>query len=162
VRKFVNYSLLVITLALGACGFTPMYEENRKLQDKMLEIYIAPIEGTDGIDLRNHLVSKWNTNNSPDTKYKLVVKLNKPATVYKALQRSGDATWEEVRMTASWTLSEKSKIITKSSESASESYTFVTDLVSANASKNSAIQNAIKIISDNIELKVNAKLKNEN
>jgi hypothetical protein len=147
---------------LGGCGFTPMYEENRKLQDKMLEIYIAPIEGTDGIDLRNHLISKWNTKNLPDSKYKLDVKLNKPTTVFKALQRTGDATWEEVRMTASWTLSEKAKVITKSSESASESYTFVSDLVSANASKTSAMQNAIKIISDSIELKVNAKLKNEN
>ena len=158
----VCYTLLfALCSLLYACGFSPVYSDNSKLENKLTDIYIAPISGTNGIDLRNHLILAWNTSNSESSKYKLSVKLNKPSTTYKALQRSGDATWEEVKMTASWTLSEGQKVISKSSESASESYTFVSDFISANASKTTAIQNTIKSIADKIEIKVNAKLKSE-
>jgi hypothetical protein len=136
-----------------------MYSDNQKLQDEVSDIYIAPIAGTNGIDLRNYLILGWNTPNNPDAKYRLSVSLNEPATIYKGLQRSGDATWEEIRINASWTLSAGKKVIIRSSESASESYAFVSDLVSANASKISATNNAIRQISERIEAKVNAKLK---
>jgi hypothetical protein len=102
----------------------------------------------------------WRTPNNPGAKYVLRVMLYEPVTVYKGLRRSGDATWEEVRMTAMWSLSDGERVIAKSTESAAESYTFVADLVSANAAKISAEQNAIRSIGDKIEQKVNAKVKN--
>ncbi|MDR2268659.1 MAG: hypothetical protein LBD94_00565 [Rickettsiales bacterium] len=144
---------------LSACGWSPMYSDNLILQNRVADIYIAPIAGTNGIDLRNSLILSWNTSNDKSAKYRLSVKLNEPQTIYKALQRSGDATWDEVRITASWTLSEGENIIAKSSETASESYAFVSDLVSASASKTSAIEHAIHSVAEKIELKVNAKLK---
>lgn len=152
----IHYSIFIM---LAACGFTPMYKDNSALQAEISDIYIAPIAGTNGIELRNFLILSWNTDNNPGAKYTLKVKLYDPTTTYKGLQRSGDATWEEVRVVADWTLSSDDKIIVKSSETASESYTFVSDLVSANASRTSATQNAIQTIGANIEMKINAKLK---
>jgi hypothetical protein len=146
-------------LSLAGCGFAPMYSDNAALQKELEDIYIAPIAGTNGIDLRNRLILAWNTANDKSAKYRLSVKLSDPETIYKGLQRSGDATWEEVRIKASWELKSGDDTIAKSSEAASESYTFVSDLVSANASKTSAIGNAIQEIGNKIELKVNAKLK---
>ncbi|MDR3208336.1 MAG: hypothetical protein LBT45_00635 [Rickettsiales bacterium] len=146
-------------LLLSSCGFSPMYSDNAALQKELADIYIAPIAGTNGIGLRNRLILAWNTANETAAKYHLSVKLNEPETIYKGLQRSGDATWEEVRIRAAWELKSGGKTIAKSSETASESYTFVSDLVSANASKISAIDNAIQEIGNQIELKVNAKLK---
>jgi len=146
--------------ALCACGFVPMYSDGRALRAELADVHIAPIAGTNGIDLRNYLILAWNTANDPNAKYELKVKLNDPITIYKGLQRSGDATWEEVRMTASWTLSADGKVIAQASETASESYTFVSDLVSASAAKTNATQNAIAGIAQKIEMKVNAKLKN--
>jgi hypothetical protein len=136
-----------------------MYSDNAALQRELADIYIAPIAGTNGIDLRNRLILAWNTANEAPAKYHLSVRLNEPETIYKGLQITGDATWEEVRIRASWELKSGEETIAKSSEAASESYTFVSDLVSANASKTSAIGNAIQEIGNKIELKVNAKLK---
>ncbi|MDR1826408.1 MAG: hypothetical protein LBQ49_01820 [Rickettsiales bacterium] len=154
---------LLLTVVFGlltSCGFAPMYSNNRALQAELSDIYIAPIVGTNGIDLRNHLIQSWNTPNVEGAKYSLVVAIKEPVTIYKGLLRSGDATWEEVRMTASWTLSTEGKVIARADETASESYTFVSDLVSANASKINAVQNVIRTIGEKIELKVNAKVKN--
>ena len=158
-KKFLSFA--VFLALLSGCGFVPMYSNNRALAAEQADIYIPPIAGTNGIDLRNHLILSWNTANVPGAKYELKVKLDEPITVYKGLQRTGDATWEEVRITASWTLSAGGVVIARASETASESYTFVSDLVSANASKISATQNAIFGIGQKIEMKVNAKLKSE-
>ena len=151
--------LILCALWAAGCGFVPMYSDNRGLQAELNDIYIAPIAGTNGIDLRNHLILNWNTVNEPGQKYELRVKLAEPVTIYKGLQRSGDATWEEVRVTASWTLSSDGRVIAGATETASESYTFVSDLVSANASRISATQNVIQSIGNKIEMRVNAKLK---
>jgi archaellin len=138
-----------------------MYSNADNLQKKTVDIYIAPIAGTNGIDLRNRLILGWNTANAGGEKYRLTVRLNEPATIFKGLQRTGDATWEEIRIDASWVLSADDETIAQSRETASESYTFVSDLISANASKTAAIRHAVNSIGDKIEIKVNAKLKNE-
>jgi hypothetical protein len=138
-----------------------MYSDGRRLSDMVADIYIAPIAGTNGIDLRNRLILAWNTANTGAEKYRLSVNLAAPATAYKALQRSGNATWEEVRITANWTLSQGERTISRSTETASESYSFVPDLVAANASRTTAETNAVNSIGDKIEMKVNAKLRGE-
>lgn len=151
--------IIVVAIVISGCGFAPMYSDNSALQSRLSDIYIAPIAGTNGIDLRNYLAMSWNTSNIKGAKYRLVVNLQNPRTIYKGLQRSGDATWDEVRVNARWTLYEDKNILAKSSESASESYTFVSDLVSASASKNAATSNAVLSIGEKIDMKVSAKLK---
>jgi LPS-assembly lipoprotein len=151
---------LTLTLALFSCGFRPMHGPDRQLQSELRDIYIAPISGTNGIDLRNALRAKWGTDNSMDARYILWVNLNQPETILKALQITGDATWQEVRMTARYELrdTKTGEIIVTAFDTASESYTFVTDLVAAQASYNNAVQNAIQVLAKQIETRINARL----
>ena len=157
-KKVISIFALLFPLLAG-CGFVPMYSESHVLKAELADIYIAPIAGTNGIDLRNHLILNWNTSNIEGAKYTLHVDLREPQTFLKGLQRTGDATWEEVRVTATWRLSRDGETVAQSTETAAESYTFVADLVAAAASRANATRNAIRVIGNRITMKVNAKLK---
>lgn len=146
-----------LVLFLTACGFSPLYS------DKQVDVYVAPISGTNGIDLRNALNAEFGGGKDEIAKYKLVIKLDEPTTKYKAIQQTGDATWQEVQLEATYVLSKDKKEIAKGREVASESYTFVRYLVAANASYNNAVQNSIKILADKIGTRVIAETsKDEN
>lgn len=135
-------------LLLSACGFKPMFSG----QDT--DIYVTPISGINGIDLRNSLNAKFGGQREPDAKYTLKVTLKKPITKYKALEPTGDATWQQIMLKADYVLSTNGKKIASGSESASESYSFVRYLVAANASYNNAVQNTIKVLAEKISTKV--------
>ena len=155
---------LALTLTLLSCGFTPMYSADTISGTAIQrDIFITPISGTNGIDLRNALRAKFGTDNdSPSAKYTLSVDLKNPETILKALQITGDATWQEVRLTAHYILKETAtgNVIVTATDTASESYTFVRDLVAAKASHNNAAQNATRILAEKISTRVNAKLAN--
>lgn len=134
----------LLALMLCSCGFAPMYN------DQVIDVYVAPISGTNGIDLRNELNAKFGGAKELDARYTLTVNLAEPVTQYKAIQSTGDATWQEVQLNASYVLTENDKKIATGKESASESYTFVRYLVAANASYNNAVQNSITVLSNKI------------
>ncbi len=141
--------LLVLSIVLlSACGFKPMFSG----QDT--NIYVAPISGINGIELRNALWARFGDRYGSDAEYSLTVQLNNPITSYKALQTTGDATWQEVSLSASYTLSRGGKKIASGSENAAESYTFVSYLVASNASYNNAVKNAIRTLSEKISTRV--------
>jgi len=143
-----------LCLALCACGFAPM-ESAPQTND----IFIGTISGTNGIDLRNALCAKFETDNVPGAKYTLTVNLAAPGMIMKGIQRTGDSTWQEVRIAATYTLKDDAgKELLRGSDTASESYAFVRDLVASNASYNNAVQSTISILADKISIKVNAKL----
>ena len=135
-------------LLLAACGFQPMYTS------RDTDIYVAPISGINGIDLRNGLNAKFGGVRDANAKYTLTVNLRNPVTRYKALESTGDATWQEIVLTANYTLTVDGKQIARGTESASESYTFVRYLVAANASYNNAVQNIIQVLSEKIGTRV--------
>ena len=135
-------------LLLAACGFQPMYTS------RDTDIYVAPISGINGIDLRNGLNAKFGGVRDANAKYTLTVNLKNPVTQYKALESTGDATWQEIVLTANYTLTADGKQIARGTESASESYTFVRYLVAANASYNNAVQNIIQVLSEKIGTRV--------
>lgn len=112
-------------------------------------IYVPVISGINGIELRNALNTKFGGPHS-DAPYTLRVTLNNPVTKYKALEPTGDATWQEVRLTAQYVLEHDGKTIATGNEVAAESYTFVRYLVAANASYNNAVANTITVLADKI------------
>ena len=131
-------------LMLGACGFTPMFAGDQT------DIYVPAISGINGIELRNALNNKFGGQKDATAPYKLVVSLQNPTTKYKALETTGDATWQEIQLTASYVLTHGDEQIATGIESASESYTFVRYLVAANASYNNAVANTITVLADKI------------
>ena len=137
--------LIIISLLLtSACGFKPMFSGTDT------DIYVSPISGINGIDLRNALWARFGGQREPGATYTLNVKLNEPVTQYKALERTGDATWQEISLTASYALLHGDEQIASGSERAAESYTFVRYLVASNASYNNAVQNAIRVLAEKI------------
>ena len=135
---------ILLLLLLCSCGFTPMYVGSDA------DIYVAPISGINGIELRNALNAKFGGAHDETAKYKLTVTLFEPTTQYKALERTGDATWQEVSLRVKYTLTMGDTVITTGTDIASESYTFVRYLVASNASYNNAVKNSIGVLADKI------------
>ena len=133
---------------LASCSFRPVFSGHDT------DVFVAPISGINGIELRNSLNASFGGYHNENAKYTLVVDLKEPHTQYKALERTGDATWQEVRLNASYVLKQGDKEILKGNESASESYTFVRYLVASNASYNNAVSNTIQVISNKISMRV--------
>ncbi len=140
--------LIIALLITNGCGFTPMFSGNDT------DIYVTPISGINGIDLRNALWGRFGGRREAGATYTLTVKLNDPVTQYKALERTGDATWQQISLTADYTLSHNGNQIAAGTESAAESYTFVRYLVASNASYNNAVQNTIRVLADKIGTRV--------
>lgn len=143
----------LLLLMLTACSFSPIFSGDST------DVYVAPISGINGIELRNSLNSQFGGMHEQGAKYTLVVDLKSPETKYKALERTGDAVWQEVRLNASYVLKQGDKEIAHGSESAAESYTFVRYLVASNASYNNAVMNAIHQLSDKIGVHTIAEIK---
>jgi hypothetical protein len=139
---------IVLLLFLASCSFKPVFS------GKDTDVFVAPISGINGIELRNSLNASFGGAHNENAKYTLVVTLKEPHTQYKALERTGDATWQEVRLSASYVLKQGDKEIASGNESASESYTFVRYLVASNASYNNAVSNTIQVLSDKISMRV--------
>ena len=136
---------LLLVLMVAGCGFHPMYS------DKNTDIYVAPIRsGANGIELRNALNAKFGGQKDATAPYTLDVSLSEPSTEYKALDKTGVATWQEVILTATYTLKAGDKVIATGRETSSESYSFVQYLVAANASYNNAVSNSITVLSEKI------------
>ncbi|MDW3024587.1 MAG: hypothetical protein R8N50_02775 [Alphaproteobacteria bacterium] len=136
--------LLAILIMVTACGFKPMFSG----QDT--DIYVEPISGINGIELRNALWAKFGGQHGADATYKLTINLGAPNTQYKALEQTGDATWQEVSLTATYVLTYKGEQIATGTERAAESYTFVRYLVASNASYNNAVKNTINVLAEKI------------
>ena len=82
-----------------------------------------------------------------------MVSLDHIVTQYKALERTGDATWQQISIRASYSLQRDETVIASGTEQAAESYTFVRYLVASNASYNNAVQNIITVLADKISLR---------
>lgn len=139
---------LILLLMISACSFRPVFSGDKT------DVYVAPISGINGIELRNSLNAKFGGIHEQNAKYVLTVNLNEPVTQYKAFERAGDAVWQEVRLNASYVLKQGDKEIVSSTESAAESYTFVRYLVASNASYNNAVLNTIHQLSEKISMRV--------
>jgi hypothetical protein len=135
-------------IVLSSCGFIPMYS------GQTTDIYVAPISGINGIELRNALWAEFGGQYGTDATYTLDIQLHAPNTQYKALEQTGDAAWQEVSLTATYTLKHNNKQIASGSERAAESYPFVSYLVASNASYNNAVKNAIRTLSEQISSRV--------
>lgn len=144
-EKGADMKKLLAILLLAGCGFHPMYSERNT------DIYVAPIQsGANGIELRNALNAKFGGQKDANAPYTLDVVLDEPSTTYKALDNTGVATWQDVSLSAKYTLKAGDVVIASGHETSSESYSFVRYLVASNASYNNAVSNTITVLSEKI------------
>ena len=142
----------LMCLILCGCGFTPIFSGDKT------DIYVPAISGINGIELRNSLNTKFGGQKDENAPYALTVKLAPPETKYKALEPTGNATWQEIMLRADYTLTHNGEQIASGTEFASESYTFVRYLVAANASYNNAVANTITVLADKIGTRANVEI----
>lgn len=135
---------ILLFLLLAACGFRPMFSGHDT------DIYVPPISGINGIELRNALNARFGGQKDANAEYTLRVVLGEPSTKYKALEATGAASWQEISLRATYTLTRGDETIATGTEVASESYTFVRYLVASNASYNNAVRNTITVLADKI------------
>lgn len=143
---------ILLFLMLAGCSFQPVFSGGDT------DVYVAPISGINGIELRNSLNAKFGGAHEENAKYTLTVNLRDPNTHYMALNRAGSATWQEVKLNASYVLKEGNKEIARGDESAAESYAFVNYMVASNASYNNAVLNTINVLSEKISMHVMAEI----
>ncbi len=147
---------ILLCLMLAGCSFQPVFSGGDT------DVYVAPISGINGIELRNSLNAKFggaHEESAENAKYNLTVNLRDPNTHYTALNRAGGATWQEVKLNASYVLKEGNKEIARGDESAAESYAIVGYLVAATASYNNAVMNTINVLSEKISMHVMAEIR---
>ena len=137
----------ILILLLAGCGFRPMYTGTDT------DIYVASIAGINGIELRNALNAQFGGVHDENSKYHMVVNLREPVVKYKAFEKTGDATWQEIVMNADYTIKSGENVVYKGRATASESYTYVSYLVASNASYNNAVQNTIYVLAQKIGAK---------
>lgn len=142
----------MMSLIMSACSFKPIFSGTDT------DVYVAPISGITGIELRNALNTNFGGIHEQGAKYTLTVNLKDPVTQYKAFEITGDATWQEVNLSASYVLKQGDKEIAKGTEKAAESYTFVRYLVASNASYNNAVMNTIQVLAEKISTRVIAEI----
>lgn len=147
IRTMKKFLVVLCVLCLAACGFRPMFSGDDT------DIYVAPISGINGIELRNALNAKFGGVRDDTAPYSLTVSLDAPRTQYKGLEPTGDASWQEIVMRATYVLRRGDVEIARGTEQASESYTFVRYLVAANASYNNAVKNTIMVLADKISVR---------
>lgn len=138
---------ILLYLILTGCGFQPMFTSQN------IDIYVSPVTGINGIALRNAINAKLGGQHSPDATYTLKIDLQEPNMKYKAIETTGDATWQEINITATYELLRNNEKIAMGTETASESYTFVRYLVASNASYNNAVSNIIGVLADKISMR---------
>ncbi|MDE6250871.1 MAG: hypothetical protein K2M34_04565 [Alphaproteobacteria bacterium] len=147
--------ILLFALVICGCGFRPMFS------GQSTDIYVPPISGINGIELRNRLNAQFGGQHDATAPYTLTVTLSAPATQYKALETTGDATWQEISLKATYTLTRGDEKIASGTETASESYTFVRYLVASNASYNNAVQNIIQVLATKISARAIAEVSHD-
>jgi LPS-assembly lipoprotein len=134
-----------------------MYQSDDGRTQLEYSVRINPISGTDGIELRNKLRVQLNPFGEPaNPLYVLTVKFLPRQNILKGIQRTGDATWQEIRISVSFDLAdaETGKKILSGSDSVSESYTFVQNLVAADSAAASATGSALRILSEKVGARV--------
>lgn len=161
-KKFFFCSLFLIT----GCGFSPLYSLNHDEKTTTLtqEIAIAPIPEYDGFLLHSQLENALNPQkNGNPKKYVLNVHLNQPLLTDQSIQGDNFASRKKISLTANYTLSDitNNKVLLSSSTTALGAYNVFNEPYATHTAHIRQQEDLIKIISNNISLRIIAYFKKE-
>ena len=156
--------MVVATLCLASCGFTPLYAtsansyNNEDVKTELAQIKIKHIANRFGQQIRNQLLDKLNPLGQPKKhKYVLeVVMEGKPLIIEQALRDDVTATRETMKISMLYELKQGNETILEGDSIAFSSYNIMSNPYSTTISKESAYKQAAKIIADDISLRLAA------
>jgi LPS-assembly lipoprotein len=150
-----------LLLALGACGFRPLYgpRDTSSVPADLALIEIKPIKDRVGQELHNHLLDMLNPRGeAASPRYTLTVALTESAEGF-AVQKTAFATRSSLTVTASFTLAERSrepKTLVSGSSAATSSYDILRNDFATLAAEKDARSRALLLIAEDIRVRLAA------
>ncbi len=155
----MRYTLLIITLFLTACGFTPMYGKigNSDVAATLNNIQISNIPDHQGLLLRNNLIDQFYHNGRPaDPTWFLDITPIIESKTDLDLTKDATATRSQLTVTTSIKLSDKltGKVLLQRDFTSSASYDILDSRFTTRVSEDNAEQNAIEDLARQIEQQI--------
>lgn len=174
-RKNFIYLALTAVFALGACGFRPLYVEregdavwhydgkfNTSIIQEMAKIKIEPVADRFGQLVRNNLLDSLTPKGTPsDPTYRLYVELKKKTVTDQALRRDITASRKRVQYYVVYEMTKDGETLFKNDSTAFVSYDIMSNPYSTTFAEKKTEENAAKIISDDIILRIGAYFNSE-
>jgi LPS-assembly lipoprotein len=152
---------IAIVLALGGCGFHPLYGGmNGEMKETLSSIYVEPVPDRIGYELRNTMIDLLDGPGSASgASYRLRLTLNE-TTQGIALQNDATITRYNDRLTVTYELTDAAgKAMTKGTETGLSAYNVLPSSASANygtlAAQQDADKRAAQDIAERIRLDLN-------
>ncbi len=163
---FYKNLLIFTTILLTGCGFTPMNQINngQNIISETEKITIANIPNYDGYLLKKELQNLLNPNKSNAPKeYVLTVLLKSPVYEDQTIQGDNFSSRENTTVSASFQLknTQTQKIVLTDSTIATGAYNIVQDPYATQTARNKLKTNLLKIIANNISVRIISFLKSQ-
>lgn len=141
-------------LALGACGFHPLYG-TAELAPEMAAIYVEPIAERDGFELRTSLIDGLQTDGDKAGKlYNLRITLNETSQGV-ALQNDATITRYNNHLEARYTLTDaKGNVLTSGTQTEISAYNVVQSPYATLAAEQDASKRAAQSVAERIRLEL--------
>ncbi len=163
---FLKKISLLSLLFLVGCGFSPLYRTNTDSTTIKLteEVSIAPIPNYNGYLLHHSLENMLNPQKTNrEKKYDLHVTLNQPSYTDQSIQGDNFASRKKVTLSAKFTLKDRAtnKVLLSSSTKALGAYNVFNEPYATRQAEIRQQEDLIKIISNNISLRIMAYFKKQ-
>lgn len=169
-NKVLLLGLLLAAGLLSACGFEPLYVQNKSksawyyggefdtsISDEMARVKVGTIAGRFGQQVRNNLLDLLTPKGMPKkAKYRLDVELTSKEVTQQALRRDITATSERVVYRVNYKLTEGAETLVSGNSVAYVSYDILANPYSTTTAQKKTETDAAKIISDDIALRLGA------
>ena len=143
---------LLLTLALAACGFHPLYGRGGASPAVMASIYVDPIPDRTGYELRNSLIDLFDSGRSGSKQYRLKVTLRDERRGI-ALQNDATITRYNYLLDADYQLIDSTgAIVTSGHQSTLTAYNVVSSPYATLAAEQDAQKRAADDLSQRIQL----------
>lgn len=168
-KKQISGLVLIVGL-LSACGFEPLYVQNKRssawyyggefdtsISTEMSQIKVGTIADRFGQQVRNNLLDLLTPKGTPKkAKYRLEVELLSKEVTQQALRRDITATSERVVYRVGYKLLEGHEVLVSGDSVAYVSYDILANPYSTTTAQKKTETDAAKIISDDIALRLGA------
>lgn len=154
--------LLPLALAVGACGFQPLYgtQNEKPMSDELALVDVAPIKDRIGQELRSRLLDALTPKGASDKpRYSLEVKLTE-SIEQTAVQKTAFATRANMTVSANFTLhdlrvsKQKSQAVASGNTQVVSSYNILNSTFATLAAENDARSRAVAEIADEIRIRL--------
>ncbi len=158
---FTTIVLAVLTITLSACGFHPLYGENKYTaigaEDQLSKVAIDIIPDREGVLLRNELIDRLHRNGSPEkSAYTLSISNLEENLIDLDITKASDTTRGQLIIKTTMILNDRhsGKNLLRRTLQSTASYNLLDSEFSTRVSEQNTRENVIKDLARQIELQL--------